>query len=148
MNNLSIKKCASMVFSLLLGGSILFYSVDSNALELIINSEASIKSISQSDLRAVFSGRMRQWPSGVPVRVVLLKGDPDLHVDFCKNYVKYSPLQLRRVWKRVIFSGMGEGPYFVSSTEEMEKAVKEIPGAIGYVGISTQKEGINELSVE
>lgn len=86
-----------------------------------------------SQLRAIFSMQVRQWPNGHAIEVFVLKDDDKLHRQFLKETLKMLPHQLRRHWDRYVYSGIGQGPTIVKDQQEMLERVKSVDGAIGYV---------------
>lgn len=99
--------------------------------------------LSTSALRSIFSQRTKQWPSGLPVRVVVFKDDSQTHQYFCRYSLNMMAYQLRRVWAKQLYTGRGGAPIQVSTVKEMLSAVSRIPGAIGYVPSQTD---LNQLS--
>ncbi len=119
----------------------------SHAFDIIVGSSIELKKVTKFELRTVFAGRMRSWPNGVPIRVVVFD-DNQNHLDFCQEMIGLTSLQFRRIWNRVIYSGIGESPFYVESEEEMLEKVRDLPGAIGYVTNYSQEEGIYVLPIE
>lgn len=103
------------------------------AIELIANAKAETRSLSFHQLRALFSGQIVHWPNGLPVALVVMDDSNDLHVQFSKQILNIYPYQLRRIWDRLMYSGMRPPPIVVSTDEEMLRVVSAIPGAIGYI---------------
>ncbi len=118
------------------------------AIEIITSSSVEIEKLTKYELRAVFAGRVRNWPNGLPVRVVVFSDSSNLQVEFCNNYIGLNSMQFRRIWNRVIYSGVGESPFFVKSEAEMIEKIRDIPGSIGYVDEYSQEEGIYVLPIE
>lgn len=79
--------------------------------------------ISEQFLREVFSGKMRHWPDGKLIKVVVLKSDSPLHQAF---------IQLR-LWNKRIYSGRADPPIVVKDINAMRAMVLNTPGAIGYL---------------
>lgn len=111
--------------------------------EVIVNRSVTERFLSQSELRAIFSMRLRQWPDGKPIRVFVLPDDNDLHILFAKKILNTFPHQLKRTWDLLVFSGTGQSPTRVGSEREMIEMVATTPGAIGYVS-SNYKGGSDE----
>lgn len=100
---------------------------------VIVHPQVSNEALSLNQLRSIFSLRVRAWPDGARITVVVLNDDAPIHRAFLVNTLKMLPHQLRRQWDRYIYSGIGQGPIVVSSTEEMMNKVRSTPGAIGYM---------------
>lgn len=103
------------------------------AQEVIVNADVTDRTISQGTARAIFSMRMRQWPSGRPVKVFVLPDQNTVHVSFAKVVLNTFPHQLRRSWDLLVYSGSGQAPTVVESPTEMLQKVSSTAGAIGYL---------------
>lgn len=110
-----------------------FFVPFSSAQEIIANPNISSKTLNIQLARAIFAGKVRNWPDGQPVRLFMFKHSDPKHIKFCKERIDVFPRQLKRAWDRITYTGMSEGPTFVNSEEEMINLVTRTPGAIGYV---------------
>ena len=68
-----------------------------------------------------------------PITVFVFKDDNPNHINFAKRVLSIFPHQLRRAWDRLVYSGTGQAPITVDSTEAMLQAVASTTGAIGYI---------------
>ncbi len=91
------------------------------------------EAIPLSTLRAMFGMRPHRWPDGTPVRVFVFGDDAPEHQAFSKQVLQVFPHQLRQNWDRLVFSGLGQYPQQVASSQEMLSRVAATPGAVGYV---------------
>jgi hypothetical protein len=112
---------------------ILIVSPMAYAQQVYVNSGVSQPPNDRQTLRAIFSMRLRTWPDGTPITVFVLAMTNPVHVDFCKEVLGVFPHQLQRAWDRLVYSGTGQAPVEVNSLEEMQRRVRETPGAIGYL---------------
>lgn len=133
---------------LILGLSSLFYDAELKAQSVITHRSNHISKISESTLRAIFGMRMLEWPDGTPITVFVLNQNNQQHTEFCKNILHVFPYQLQRNWNRLIFSGSGQAPIFLSSTQEMLEHVRNTPGAIGYLPEDKVNDKVRILSVQ
>lgn len=117
------------------------------AQEVIVNADVADRTVSANTLRAIFSMRLRQWPSGKPVKVFVLPDENTVHVLFAKRVLNTFPHQLRRSWDLLVFSGSGQAPTVVESPKEMLLKVSSTPGAIGYLPDNYLQEGGKNESV-
>lgn len=108
-------------------------SNSANAIDVIVNSSLDTKSLTTRELRAVFSLRLKRWPNGLPITVVALNNETDLHKNFCKQILKIFPHQLKLGWDRATFSGLGQAPKIAKNKKEMIEILSVTPGAIGYI---------------
>ena len=124
-----------------------------NAVDVIANNSNSLydtKNLTQRELRAIFSLKLKQWPDGLPITVVALSNNSSLHKDFCKKVLNVFPHQLQLGWDRITFSGLGRPPIVVDTTKEMHDIIRKTPGAIGYSdSIDADKDGaINIIKLD
>ena len=91
------------------------------------------RKISEQFLREVFSGKMRHWPDGKLIKVVVLKSDSPLHQAFIQLRLRMFPYQVQRLWNKRIYSGRADPPIVVKDINAMRAMVLNTPGAIGYL---------------
>jgi hypothetical protein len=103
--------------------------------------------ISRSTLRAVFGMRLNKWPADTPIKVFVMKDDAPEHGAFSKNILQVFPHQLRLAWDRQVFSGQGQYPEQVTSTQEMLSRIASTPGAIGYIKINEVTNNVRTLQI-
>lgn len=103
------------------------------AVEIIANSKVNQQEFSQSTVRAIFGMRRSIWPDGSAISVFVLTDDNPAHQAVCKEKLNLYPYQLRQLWERNQFTGIGQMPIMVANEEEMALRVEATPGAIGYV---------------
>lgn len=105
----------------------------SDAVKIITSPDRGDVPLDRRFIRAVFTMRTRTWPDGTPVKVFVLPDESDAHQRFCNELLGIYPYSLRNGWDRAVFTGTGLAPRTMDSLEEMEKTVRQTPGAIGYV---------------
>ena len=118
------------------------------AVDVIVNPDVPVSSMSQTTVRAMFAMKLLQWPDGRPVRVFVLPDDNPLHRLFCKEKLELYPYQLRQTWDRLVYSGTGQAPTEVDYETEMLSRVARTPGAIGYIRNSRLNDAVRVLTVE
>ncbi len=111
-----------------------------NAIDIVANASIDTEVLTTRELRAVFSLRLKHWPNGLPITVIAFN-KTDLHNSFCKQLLQIFPHQLKLGWDRVTFSGLGQAPVIVKTQKEMVAAIKNIPGAIGYLDFAEVNDG-------
>jgi hypothetical protein len=63
--------------------------------------------------------RLKTWSDGTKIRVFVLSDEDQLHQIVSKEKLNVFPYQLRSTWDRLVFSGTGQAPIKVNSSEEM-----------------------------
>lgn len=105
------------------------------------------EAIPRASLRAIFGMLLQKWPAATPVKVFVLRDDAPEHATFSKSVLQVFPHQLRMAWDRQVFSGQGQYPEQVASTQEMLARVAATPGAIGYAKASEVNENVRVLKI-
>ena len=113
----------------------------------IAHPATSDEAIPRASLRAIFGMLLQRWPGNTPVKVFVLKDDAPEHGTFSKSVLQVFPHQLRMAWDRQVFSGQGQYPEQVGSSEEMLSRVASTPGAMGYVRASEVNQNVRVLKI-
>lgn len=117
------------------------------AMVAITHPATSQEAIPRASLRAIFGMLLQKWPAETPTRVFVLRDDSLEHATFSKSVLQVFPHQLRMAWDRQVFSGQGQYPEQVGSTQEMLTRVASTPGAIGYVKASEVNPYVRVLKI-
>ncbi|MFZ5568838.1 MAG: substrate-binding domain-containing protein [Thermodesulfobacteriota bacterium] len=104
---------------------------------IIANSNLPGDSISREDIKDIFIGNKTTWQNEQITFVIQDEGET--HKEFLQNYVKRTPAQYSRFWKKQIFTGKGRKPRTFKNEEGLIEYVAGTDGAIGY--ISTDSVG-------
>ena len=112
---------------------------------VVANESVDNTSLTQSELRQIFTGHKQYWSNGEKIHVVVLEDVHILHKTFCRENIQMFPYQLSRLWDQLTYSGQGVTPTRVSSQEALLKMVESTAGTIGYADIDKVK---NEKIIE
>lgn len=115
---------------------------------VIVNPSVGEKALSANSLRSIYGMHQKTWPDGSKIRVFVLPDDDPLHQGFVKEILNVFPYQLRSTWDRLIFSGIGQAPTKVNSSQEMFQKILATPGAIGYLWKTDINDGVNVLQIK
>jgi len=107
---------------------------------VVANESVDNTSLTQSELRQIFTGHKQYWSNGEKIHVVVLEDVHILHKTFCRENIQMFPYQLSRLWDQLTYSGQGVTPTRVSSQEALLNMVENTVGAIGYADISKVKD--------
>lgn len=100
---------------------------------VVINPSVAKPTLTQVELRQIFTGHLQYWEDGNKIHVFVLEDNDPLHKAFCRETLKMFPYQLSRLWNQLTYSGQGVTPTRVSSKEELIERLEKTPGAIGYM---------------
>jgi len=133
----------------LAGFLLVLLSPQSQAATVIANPSVGTQAVSLSEVRAIFSMRLRRWPNGSTITVFTMTSKSAEHAAFCKAVLNIYPHQLQASWDRMVYSGLGKAPISVNSEDEMRAMVAATPGAIGYVAeLKPNEKGVVELPLK
>lgn len=118
------------------------------ATTVVVHDSVPLETLTQAQLRNIFSLRQTLWPDGTPVRVIVMPADTELHQRFCREQLRLFPYQLNNIWDKHSFSGTGRRPEQVTDSEAMLQLLRSVPGAIGYIDVAVAVAGIKEVRVE
>ena len=105
----------------------------SSQVQLITHSSVDTSSLDKDQVRRIFTMYQTNWSDSQPIVVFVLASHNTTHQFFSREVLGLFPYQLDRIWNKLIYSGLGEGPTKVYSEEEMLEKIKQQPGSIGYV---------------
>jgi len=103
------------------------------AIEVVTNLQVPEVSLTQSQLRRIYTMRQLRWSDDSVITVFVLPTQNKLHHRFSKERLQIFPYQLNRIWHKLTYSGLGVAPITVESEQELIQAVINTPGAIGYI---------------
>jgi hypothetical protein len=106
---------------------------ESNRVDIYVHQNVPLHNYTLGDIRAYFAMKKRYWPNGDKVQVFVLPDANPLHRLFTRRLLNMFPHQFRRIWDRLIFSGVGHAPVEVKSVQDMREKISTTPGAIGYL---------------
>ena len=118
------------------------------AATVLVHDSVPLDTLTQAQLRNIFSLRQTLWPDGTPVRVVVMPSTDELHQRFCREQLRLFPYQLSNIWDKHSFSGTGRRPEQVADHAAMLQLLRSVPGAIGYTDVAVTVAGIKEVRIE
>jgi TonB family protein len=137
---------STQLFALLGGILLLAGAASAQGVKVIANSSVQSESISASDLKSVFLEERSSLPGSGHVEPVLAKGGA-AHEAFLKQVLGRSDSDLQMYYRSLVFTGRGSIPRTLDSDEAVVAYVAKTRGAIGYVGTSTNAEGVRTLDL-
>ena len=110
---------------------------------IIAHKSVPVSSITKGEIKKIFIGKMTRWPDDKKINFVTM--DPgETHNKFLQNYIKRTPAQYNRYWKKQVFTGKGRKPKSFKTDKGVARYVASTEGAIGYV---SDKNVANEVKV-
>ncbi len=99
----------------------------------VVSSNSPVITLSKNQIADIFLGKATRFPGGYhAVPIDLREGSVERDA-FYTLYTGKSAAQLKAHWSRIIFTGRGQPPTAVLSSDEMKKRLVANPAAIGYM---------------
>ena len=134
---------------LMLAGMIGFASGNAAAadgVKVIANLNVKPDAISVAELKDVFLEEKNSLGDGTRVLPVLERSGP-AHEEFLQQYLDRSDDDLQRYYRSLAFTGTGLMPKAVGSDAEVVAYVAKTKGAVGYVSLEANSNGVKTLTV-
>jgi len=112
---------------------------------IICNKSVAINSITKDDLERIYLGQKNLWDGGGKVEPVMLQNE--LAETFLTTYVGKNATTFGNYWKKMLFSGKGNGPKQFTKPKEVVDYVASTQGAIGFVPAGTNSDAVKILPV-
>lgn len=120
--------------------------VSAQGVKVIANSSVQATSISASELKGVYLEEKSSLPGSGHVEPVLAKSGP-AHEAFLRHVLGRSDSDLQMYYRSLVFTGRGSIPKMLDSDEAVVAYVAKTRGAIGYVSMGANAEGVRTLDL-
>lgn len=115
---------------------------------MIAHPSVSELTLTTSQLRRIYTMRQILWPDGHRITVFVLPRQHALHLRFSKERLQMFPYQLDRIWNKLTYSGLGVAPIMLNTPQELVDAIRNTPGAIGYVEDFKDEEALHVIKIK
>lgn len=89
--------------------------------------------LTRSQVLDIFLSKRAHFPDGSEAVPIDQREGSAARDEFYQRYASMSAAQLKAFWSRIIFTGRGQPPMSVSSSEEEKRRVASELNAIGYI---------------
>ena len=121
-------------------------SLRAEGLLIVANAQVPVNSITPGELASIYLIRKNTWADGLPVVPVNRDAASNLRERFSEKVLEHSPRELTDYWNRIRFEGRIP-PLVQMSDQAVIGFVRNVPGAIGYVGADqTPPVGVKVLA--
>lgn len=114
-------------------------------LAIISHKDNPVSSIQPSDLARIFLGKASKFPGGETAVPVDQADGSAVYSEFYEKVANKTPSQLKAYWSRLIFTGKGQPPRAISSTDEVKELVSSNPNLVGYIESSAVDDSVKVL---
>lgn len=146
---MNCNKIIGLVTTFLVGIFLLFPCAG-GAEDIVIITHKSVPAdtLKEEDVKNIFIGKITSWSDNQKINFVTLPNDDDIHRAFLKKFVKRTPAQYSRFWKKQIFTGKGKTPKSFQTERDLLEYVASTVGAIGYVSTGQITDDIKVLTIQ
>ncbi len=122
---------------------------EERSFKIIVNAENSETALGAKDIAKLFLKKVKMWKqTDEPVLLVDQFETTVVRKEFSQEILRKKLAAIKAYWQKQIFSGRGVPPPEKESDEDVLEYVDAIPGAIGYIAISTEIEGYRVTVIE
>ena len=121
---------------------ILLYSIQSNALVVIVNKNCNINSLTKRQVVDIYMGRFNTFPNGENVTPVDLPSQSVLKSQFYMQLVQQNEKKINSYWARLLFSGSAKPPKIIESVDDIISQILKNNEMMAYIPESEVKQGV------
>ena len=115
---------------------------------VVVNEKNSVNSMSHEQLRKVFAGEKREWPGGVPVKVIV-RAPGSVERTALLRLLGMSESEYKQYWTAQVFRGEAQSePPALYSNGMQKEALAVFPGGIALVSMRDVRAGMKVVKVD
>lgn len=122
--------------------TLLFFSQAAFSEIVVIVNPGNSATLSESDLKRIFLGKMKSFPDGGSILPVNQAAGSEIRESFDKTALSKSSSQMKAYWSKLVFSGKGNPPQELANDAEVIKLVSENPAVIGYIDAGSKTDSV------
>lgn len=111
----------------------------------IIVHPSNSDTLDMSEVRRIFLGKKKAFPSGGQVISIDQAEGSDIRANFNRTVLNKSEQQVKTYWAQMLFTGKGTPPKSANSDEEVKKLVSENPALVGYIDAASVDDSIKVI---
>ncbi len=112
---------------------------------VVVSAQSEITTLSRSQVADIFLGKARRFPNGVLAQPVDQIEGSAARNEFYASFADRTPAQIKSHWSKIVFTGRGQPPAAVATSEELKRRVAANPAAIGYIDRSQLDSTVRAL---
>ncbi len=114
---------------------------------VIVNTGNSISEIPKSNLKRIFTGKMKEF-KGVKLVPINLPPESETGTAFLSAVVGMDGSAYKEFWVQQQVKGLGSAPMIQKTSDAVVAMVSQIPGAIGYIEKSKATDAVKVITVK
>lgn len=115
--------------------------------KVIVNASNPVKSLTRSQLAAMFLKKVDAWETGALVIPIDQPERAPVRQSFSREVLGRPPAAVKSYWNQLVFSGRSVPPPEKLSDADVISFVRSTPSAVGYVSADAQTKGVKVLAV-
>jgi len=115
------------------------------SLLVIASPKATVGTLSDGELAAVYLAKRKSWPDGVAIVPVNREATSAVRKRFSQDVFHRSPQDVAEYWNRLRFQGKFP-PLVQTSNAAVIGFVRSVPGAIGYIEADHAPAGVKVVA--
>ena len=128
-----IKVLLTLILISYVPSSVLYASDNFGAIQVIVNANSDVTSMTKKHVMAVFLGRSRTFPNGKPAKALDNKMGSSIREYFFETLTGKSISDIDAYWARLRYSGRASPPKEIDSVDEILAEVGQNVSAMAYV---------------
>jgi ABC-type phosphate transport system substrate-binding protein len=146
---MNFNKITGLVTAFIVGIFLLFPCTGgADDVVIITNKSVSADTLKEEDVKNIFIGKMTSWNDNQKINFATLPNGDEIHRAFLKKFIKRTPEQYLRYWKKQIFTGKSRLPRSFQTEKGLLEYVASTKGAIGYVSTGQITDDIKVLTIQ
>jgi ABC-type phosphate transport system substrate-binding protein len=113
---------------------------------VVVAADSPSLDLTRQQVADIFLGSTARFPDGRRAIPVELEEGAALRDEFYASFLKRSPAQVKAQWSKIIFTGRGQPPRQLASSEEIRDFVARTPGSIAYLQSSAVDDGLRVVA--
>jgi ABC-type phosphate transport system substrate-binding protein len=115
---------------------------------VVVNGDNPVTKLSSTEVRKIFAGEKRFWPTGLPI-MIFVRGPGTRERVALLKLLGMTESEYKQHWTAQVFRGEAQAePIALPSNGMQREAVVAYPGAVALVDLQDVKAGMKVLRVE
>jgi ABC-type phosphate transport system substrate-binding protein len=114
---------------------------------VIVSAHSPVNALRADQVAEIFLAQHGQFPGGEEAAALDLPVGNPLRDEFYARVAGKTPAMMKAHWTKMVFTGRGQPPREVASSQSVRKLVADNPGLIGYIERSALDASVKPVLV-
>lgn len=115
---------------------------------VVTSAKNPVATLTRYNVIDIFLGRANRFPDGSQALAIDQDEGSAAREEFYSGVVGVSAAQLKAHWSKIIFTGRGQPPEYVSNDSAVKEFLGDHPDAIGYIERELLDDSVKEVLVQ